>query len=237
MIFDKEYANQMLDRLIDRIYNSNKYRLNKFLSDGESIAEEKEIVIDKLWDTVLSKAGGFRNGIGDLTVQKALDSIRKKGANITYSIGNSGNHIVHLGKMEYELIQGNGFIEANLCFTHYHPGKKFMRWITMDADAFADFLLGFDEFLSDVEEKLKNLALELKKRVMVLTVLEETINAHKSNASCTKGIGFISVSKFEPNGKVLATLMDSRTHKYIGEYIDINSLDESLMNIYRNHSL
>ena len=43
MIFDKEYANQMLDRLIDRIYNSNKYRLNKFLSDGESIAEEKEI--------------------------------------------------------------------------------------------------------------------------------------------------------------------------------------------------
>ena len=52
MIFDKEYANQMLDRLIDRIYNSNKYRLNKFLSDGESIAEEKDIVIDRLWDTL-----------------------------------------------------------------------------------------------------------------------------------------------------------------------------------------
>ena len=57
MIFDKEYANQMLDRLIDRIYNGNKYSLEKFLSDKDSIAEEKEIVIDKLWDTVLSKAG------------------------------------------------------------------------------------------------------------------------------------------------------------------------------------
>lgn len=237
MIFDKEYANQMLDRLIDRIYNGNKYSLEKFLSDKDSIAEEKEIVIDKLWDAVLSKAGGFRNGIGDLTVQKVVDSIRAKCADFTCSIGNSGNHIVHLVKMEYELIQGNGFIEAKPCFTHSHPEKKFMRWITMDADAFADFLLGFDEFLSDVEEKLRNLALELKKRVMVLTVLEETINAHKSNASCPKGIGFISVSKFEPTGKVLATLMDSRTHKYICEYIDINSLDESLMNIYRNHSL
>ena len=237
MIFDKEYANKMLDRLIDRIYNGNKYSLEKFLSDKDSIAEEKEIVIDKLWDTVLSKAGGFRNGIGDLTVQKALDSIRKKGANFTYSIGNSVNHIVHLDKMEYELIQGNGFIEAKPCFTHSHPEKKFMRWITMDADAFADFLLGFDEFLAEVGEKFRDLAMEMKKRAMVLTMLEETIKAHESNGLCPKGIGFITVSKFEPNGKVLATLMDSKTHKYIGEYIDINSLDDSLMNIYRNHSL
>ena len=237
MIFDKEYANKMLDRLIDRIYNGNKYSLEKFLSDKDSIAEEKEIVIDKLWDTVLSKAGGFRNGIGDLTVQKALDSIRKKGADFTCSIDNSGNYIVHLDKMEYELIQGNGFIEANPCFAHSHPEKKFMRWITMDADAFADFMLGFDEFLAEVGETFRDLAMEMKKRAMVLTMLEETIMAHESNGLCPKGIGFITVSKFEPNGKVLATLMDSKTHKYIGEYIDINSLDESLMNIYRNHSL
>ena len=139
--------------------------------------------------------------------------------------------------MEYELIQGNGFIEANPCFTHSHPEKKFMRWITMDADAFADFMLGFDEFLAEVGETFRDLAMEMKKRAMVLTMLEETIKAHESNGLCPKGIGFITVSKFEPNGKVLATLMDSKTHKYIGEYIDINSLDDSLMNIYRNHSL
>lgn len=237
MIFDKEYANKMLDRLIDQIYNSNKYRLNKFLSDGESIAEEKDIVIDKLWDTVLSKAGGFRNGIGDLTVPMVLNSIRTQCADFTCSIDNSGNYIVHLDKMEYELIQGNGFIEANPCFAHSHPEKKFMRWITMDADAFADFMLGFDEFLAEVGEKFRNLAMEMKKRAMVLTMLEETIKAHRSNGPCPKGIGFITVSKFEPNGKVLATLLDSKTHKYIDVYIDINSLDESLMNIYRNHSL
>ena len=237
MIFDIEYANQILDRLIDQIYNSNKYRLNKFLSDRDSIAEEKEIVIDKLWDTVLSKAGGFRNGIGDLTVPEVLNSIRTQCADFTCSIDNCGNYIVHLDKMEYELIQGNGFIEANPCFAHNHPEKKFMRWITMDAEAFVDFMLRFDEFLAEVGEKFRNLAMEMKKRAMVLTMLEETIKAHESNGLCPKEIGFITVSKFESNGKVLATLMDSKTHKYIGEYIDINSLDDSLMNIYRNHSL
>lgn len=237
MIFDREYAITMLDRLIDRIYNSNKYSLKKFLSDKESIVEEKEIVVDKLWDTLLSKAGGFRSGIGDLTVQKVMDSIRTKCPDSICSLDNGGNHIVHLDKMEYELIQGNGYIEANLCFAHNRSEKKFMRWITMDADAFADFVLGFDTFLSEAEERLKNLALELKKRVMVMTVLEETIKAHKSDASCPKGIGFISVSRFEPNGKVLVTFMDSKDRNYIGEYVDINSIDESLKNIYKNYSL
>lgn len=224
MIFDKTYARGMLNTYIKDVY---KEAPESLLRDDPNLFTVTDDIVSKLWDTCLSASGGYKDPINGLTTGMVINTLQDKGIDVRAKKRGQNNIIITLPNHEYWITDGNGYIES-------YPVKLtnlFMRWITMTAEAFADFLIEFDGFLSEVKEEMKKVAMDMKKQVLLLDIARNTIRGLEDSLLAPHGVSFQSVSYIDQDGFAPVFFAKEGHKDSYRIKLDISRIKESLIEV------